>query len=56
MSSAVTLHKNRTHLLLTLLENEADRIKLWFNPMMDAKRGPVPSRSVVSEVRFPFCR
>ncbi|ORY78396.1 hypothetical protein BCR35DRAFT_304996 [Leucosporidium creatinivorum] len=52
VSSAVALHNNRTHLLLTLLENEADRIKLWINPMMDAKRGPVPSRSVVSEATW----
>lgn len=35
---------------MTLLNNEADRLRLWMNPMMDPTRGDVPSpRGVVSE-------
>lgn len=47
---ASALQTNRAHLLSALLDNEADRIKLWMNPMMDPKRGPVATRPSISEV------
>lgn len=49
-SAASAQHKNRVQLLTALLENETDRLKLWINPMMDSKHGPLPSRTAVSDV------
>ncbi|KAK4048808.1 phosphatidylinositol-4- kinase [Microbotryomycetes sp. JL201] len=49
LKSATALHTQRVQLLGALLENEMDRLKLWLNPLMDAKHGPVPSKVAPSE-------
>ncbi|GAA5895284.1 hypothetical protein JCM5296_002030 [Sporobolomyces johnsonii] len=36
-------HKVRQQLLKVLLDDEADRLRLWLNPMQDSKRGPMVS-------------
>ncbi|KAL8284182.1 hypothetical protein RQP46_004931 [Phenoliferia psychrophenolica] len=41
-SAAKALQAQRHQLLLVLLENEIERLRLWINPMMDPARGPVP--------------
>ncbi|GAA5868294.1 hypothetical protein JCM3774_000996 [Rhodotorula dairenensis] len=35
-------HQARQRLLVILLEDEADRLRLWLNPLSDPKRGAVP--------------
>lgn len=50
LASARAVHKNRSQLLIALLENECDRLKLWLNPLLDSKHGPLPSKMSVSEV------
>lgn len=50
-AAAKTQQAQRHQLLLVLLENEVQRLRLWINPMMDPARGPVPApRSAQSEV------
>ncbi|GAA5971211.1 hypothetical protein JCM21900_000619 [Sporobolomyces salmonicolor] len=36
-------HKVRQQLLKVLLDDEADRLRLWLNPLQDPKRGPMVS-------------
>lgn len=40
----------RKRLLQVLLQDEADRLRLWLNPLLDPKRGAVPSDSHDAEV------
>ncbi|GAA5845618.1 hypothetical protein JCM9279_006050 [Rhodotorula babjevae] len=38
-SAAADHHRSRQQLLKVLLDDEADRLRLWLNPLSDAKRG-----------------
>ncbi|GAA5914470.1 hypothetical protein JCM8208_004460 [Rhodotorula glutinis] len=38
-STAAEHHRSRQQLLKVLLDDEADRLRLWLNPLSDAKRG-----------------
>ncbi|KAM0756315.1 hypothetical protein T439DRAFT_296348 [Meredithblackwellia eburnea MCA 4105] len=42
LPGAKILQAQRQQLLLALLDNEMDRLRLWINPLMDSTRGPVP--------------
>ncbi|GAA5850869.1 hypothetical protein JCM3766R1_005907 [Sporobolomyces carnicolor] len=49
---AQELHGSRKELLVVLLRDEADRLKLWLNPTQDSKRGPTSSASPPSPDRL----
>ncbi|GAA5861639.1 hypothetical protein JCM8547_000691 [Rhodosporidiobolus lusitaniae] len=53
ISSAREQHRLRQQLVKHLLVDEADRLKLWLNPLQDSKRGPLMSGDVppVEELR-----
>lgn len=52
LAVAMTQHANRRDLLLTLLDNEVDRLRLWLNPLMDPAKGDVPSARALAEGRL----
>ena len=54
IAAEASLHSDRRLLLLTLLENEVGRIRLWLNPLLDAAKGPLPSNPTTSDVRALF--
>ncbi|GAA5911601.1 1-phosphatidylinositol 4-kinase STT4 [Sporobolomyces salmoneus] len=45
-------HSLKKELLITLMHDEADRLKLWLNPTQDSKRGPILSSSSPSPDRL----
>jgi len=49
---AANEHGARQKLVLALLENEADRIKLWLNPLMDPSKGAVPAGKSPNEASW----
>ncbi|KDE03986.1 hypothetical protein MVLG_05555 [Microbotryum lychnidis-dioicae p1A1 Lamole] len=52
-ATAGSLQTRRQQLLLALLENEMDRLKLWTNPLLDPKRGAIPTpRSTASDANW----
>ncbi|KAM0792098.1 hypothetical protein ACM66B_004802 [Microbotryomycetes sp. NB124-2] len=52
LKTATALHSQRVQLLGALLDNEMDRLKLWLNPLMDSKHGPLPSKVAPSETTW----
>ncbi|GAA5911077.1 hypothetical protein JCM6882_006870 [Rhodosporidiobolus microsporus] len=53
ISAAREQHRLRQQLVKILLNDEADRLRLWLNPLQDSKRGPLMSGEVppVEELR-----
>jgi hypothetical protein len=45
-------HQSRQRLLRILLEDEADRLRLWLNPLLDPKRGLPSAEFQDVEVRI----
>ncbi|GAA5990506.1 hypothetical protein JCM11641_007742 [Rhodosporidiobolus odoratus] len=43
IGSAKEHHRLRQQLVKALLNDEADRVRLWINPLQDSKRGPIMS-------------
>ncbi|GAA6029504.1 hypothetical protein JCM8097_003711 [Rhodosporidiobolus ruineniae] len=46
IGSAKEHHRLRQQLVKVLLNDEADRVRLWINPLQDGKRGPLMSGEV----------
>ncbi len=49
---AANEHAARQKLVLALLENEADRLRLWLNPLSDPNKGAVPPAKAIHEANW----